>query len=212
MCSFSSRCLLSSLVAAACSFAVLALATPRAHAQASLTFSGGNGTPLTLNLASSVSYTVTATVDTNLAPYFLFKNIPNVPLGYGASGSSTITFRINGGTSQSINTFFSGVSTSGEVGRNDILLLGQLPGVTVGDIVTLASGTLTTNINAETRPANGSYETYLVRGNDFTRISANGVAVAAPEAGSASLILGGSVAFLSMVVLRKQRAVLSTTR
>lgn len=183
----------------------VALAAPAAHAQANLAFTGGNGTPLTLSLLTPVTYTVTTAGSLNLAPVFVFQSVGN-PIGNNITDATgTLAYRINGGAIRTINRINSGVGV-GSLSANDTYVFGDLPGVRVGDIVSLLSGTLTTNVNiAAAAPTNGSYTTFLLQGNGGTRLSPDGVAVtAAPEPGSIGLVLVGGGG-LCAIVRRRTR-------
>ena len=84
------------LAAICCSLATLGAA--HAHAQADLTFSGGNGAPLSLTLNAPVTYLVMTAPD-GTASFFVFQGVGNI-FGGGQIGdtvSSTITFTINVG-------------------------------------------------------------------------------------------------------------------
>ena len=178
-------------------------AAPAANAQANLTFSGGSGSPLSLTLVNPVTYTVTVT--NNIAPLFIFQNVGN-PFSGSTGVSGDITFRVNGGATQTIVGIGSG-NTFGAVAANDIYIYGNLPGVTVGDIVTLASGTVTSTISTTpARPTNGSYNTFLSEIVSGTRLSANSVSGSAnaPEPGSLALLAPFAVG--GVAVLRRKRA------
>ncbi len=185
---------------------VLVLSGPAAHAQANLSFTGGSGSPLTLTLAAPVNYTVTTTA--SRAPLFVFQSVGDLFGGNSSFVTGALTYRINGGAAQTITTIGSGAS-SGSVTPNDIYIFGSFPGVSVGQIVTLASGSLTTTSNvAVPAPANGSFTTFLAEGAGGARISSiNGPAggVAAPEPGSIALALTGSGPLLLGLVRRKRR-------
>lgn len=208
------RRLISSLTAAAVPAALVLLAAPRTHAQATVSFTGGSGTPLTIALATPVSYTITTAASNVTAPVFLLKGVGNVfgqeDFGNPSSVTGSITFRINNGAVQNIR--IAGSNTQGpDLARNDIFLYSNLnSAVSVGDIVTLTSGTLTTagNVGASA-PAGGTFDTFITVGSG-TRISTNGIAItAAPEPCSISLLLvmcAGMVGVVGTILQNKKRA------
>lgn len=113
-----------------------------ARGQASLSFSGGNNTPLALNLNAPVQCTINAALTSN-APFFVFKNVGN-PLGSQQSASGSIAYTINGGSNQSIANENSGAAV-GSIGANDLFIFGQFNALPIGTTVTLKNGMLTTN-------------------------------------------------------------------
>jgi hypothetical protein len=187
-------------LASALMVTALLASTQSAHAQApaTLIFSGGSGTPLTMILASPVTYTVT-TPPTTLSPIFIFQGVGNI-FATNPSITSTLTFSINGGAAQTFNTIGSGF-TGVDLVANDIYVFGSFSGsgVSVGDTVLLSAGALTTTSNiAAAAPAPGAYTTFISDsvGNRISGISS----VAAPEPASLSLLaLGGIIA------IRKRR-------
>ena len=186
-------------------FALLLCAAPAANAQANLSFTGGSGTPLTLLLSNPVTYTVTTT-NNNGAPFFLFKNTGN-PFNNFFSVTGTITFSINGGANQTITDAVSG-GNAGVLNPNDIYIFGPFPGVTVNDIVTLSSGTLTTTGNiAAAAPASGSFTTFITS-NNTSQLSSNGVAgpaAAAPEPGTLPLLGMGIISGMGTLGVARRR-------
>jgi hypothetical protein len=156
----------------------LAIYIPAAQAQANLTFSGGNGNPLSISLQQPVSYTINnsqCALSTS-GPIFLFDEAGN-PFGSGVLLNGTITFSVNAGAAQPITNANSGV-IAGNVTPNDLFIYGQLQSVPNGSIVTLSAGTVTTTGNvAAAPPANGSFTTFIVDGNTGNRCSANGIAL-----------------------------------
>ena len=162
-------------------------AASSARAQALLAFSGGNGTPLTLTLNAPISYTVTRAGATLNAPYFDFQGVGNVfSSRYNLGG--TITFTINAGAAQGFGTLASGFSAGSEA-ATDAYLYGSMPGVAVGNTVTLNAGTLTTTGNfAGAPPAGGSFQTFLFDGNGNKLDAVNGVAGPVPEPSTWALL------------------------
>ena len=151
-------------------------AAPRALA-VPITFSGGSGTPLSLSLAAPISYTINATLDPTLGaaagPVFIIQNTGNLSFN-NLSFSSSITFSINAGPAQTLSFASSGFS-GGVITGNDLFFYGSVFGLNVGDVVTLTTGTWTTNNNvAAAAPASGSYTTFIT--DSFGNlISTNGI-------------------------------------
>ena len=197
---------------AALALSALALTAPSANAQANLVFSGGSGSPLSLTLTAPVTYTIITTPTSFSSPLFVFDAVGGTPFNF-STATATITFSINGGTDQTINRINKSFS-GGDVTSDDIYILGSLPGVVVGDIVTLSSGTLTTNSNiAVAAPASGSFTTFITNsGGSPMRLSTNGIAganpTAAPEPGTLPLVGMGLISGLGMVkgVRRRKQA------
>ena len=188
----------SRLLAAAVGLAALAFAAPAAKAQtANLTFSGGLGTPLVLTLTNPVTYTVTAAYNGVLI--FDLQNLGPTSLRQ-MSFNGSIAFSVNGGAASPITNGNSG-NSGGSLSVNDGYLynFSVQSALVAGDTITLGSGTLTSTTNdANARPADGSYQTFLL--GSGTRISA------APEPETwAMLAVGGAVLVLWRV--RRTRAV-----
>ena len=192
-------------LAAALTLLLLAALPGRAHAQADLTFSGGNGAPLSLELNAPVTYVVTAAPAFG-SPQFDLQGVGDVFGGNtgGLSLSGTITFTINGGAAQTLSTIRSGF-INGNVAATDASLFGAEPGVAVGNTVVLDAGTLTTTGNfAGAPPASGSYPTFLVDAYGQRLDVVNGVA--APEPSTWALLgLGGATA-LGLTLGQRRRA------
>ena len=88
-------------------FIALVVYVPVAHGQANLTFSGGNGTPLTTTLTRSVTYTIPRTnsncfFKTGFNPYFNFDEVGN-PVPSNPAVTGTISYSINGGVLRPID-------------------------------------------------------------------------------------------------------------
>jgi hypothetical protein len=178
-------------------FGGMVLNSQRAQAEANLTFSGGNGTPLTMTLTEPVTYTITSTVAaTQLG--FAFQGVGNV-LGNTTLGvNSTLVYAINGGAPIAISFMTSG-ATSGDLANTTYMFsAGTAPSISLGDTVLLSAGAVTTMSNVTAAaPANGSYPTFIYNRNG-TRISSFGTsAVTAPEPGTLALLAIGGVGFVS---------------
>ena len=189
--------------------AVLGLATlgaSDARAQGMLTFSGGNGAPLTLTLNAPVTYVITTAADAYNGPSFNFQGVGNVfhLSNVGTAASGTIAFTINGRAAQTVNTLNSGYGY-GDLTAADAYIYGAMPGVAVGDTVVLQAGTLTTSGNfAGAPPASGSYPTFIFDGYGDRLDVVNGVAGPVPEPSTWALLAVGTAAFT--LALRQRRS------
>jgi hypothetical protein len=176
--------------------AAFVLVSGSARGQANLTFSGGNGSPLSLTLNQPVVYTITTGF--SVGPFFIFQNVGNPFHGAGDGGlHGNISFTINGGASQEIDIMNSGVNV-GVVTANDLYIFGSEPGANVGDVIFLSAGTLATFGNvAAPPPSNGSYTTFITDGSG-NLVSTNGVAVPEPQS-AALLVTAGGLGFLFLM-------------
>ena len=159
-----------------------------AHAQANLTFSGGNGTPLSITLQQTISYTLTSACR-NPVPVL---KATNMPFSFTVV-SGTMTFSINGGTPRNF-TVASSNTNFGDVTSNDIFLNypngGGDPTLPIGATFVINAGTLTTTANVAAPPAaGGSFTTFLVCGNTTGLRTSNDGTV--PTA--SSVFVGGRV-------------------
>jgi hypothetical protein len=145
-------------------------AAPRASA-VPVGFSGGGGTPLSFTLSQPVTYTITASTGL-IAPYFVFQNVfPSSFFSQNVSGS--ISFSINGGPALTIQVL--GIAVGGSITANDLILQRTLPlGFTVGDVIVLSGGTVTTLGNVTpAAPASGNFNTFMAS-TSGARISTDG--------------------------------------
>jgi hypothetical protein len=167
-------------------FIVLVIYMPAVHGQANLVFSGGNGTPISITLQNSVTYTTNLNCGNN-GPAFFFDEAGN-PFG-AREVTGTMTFSINGGTALPIAETSSGFNRN-DVSVNDIYVYRGGLNISSGVTVVLNAGTITTTENvAAAPPANGSYTTFLADGYGV-RCGANGVAVTTT---AASVSISGRV-------------------
>ena len=180
-----------------------ALGATHARAQALLTFSGGLGTPLTLTLNAPVTYAITTAGSASSSPYFIFQGVGNVYNTDFPIVSSTLTFTINGGPAQTVDSAGSGFPVR-SIAATDVLVYGSQPGLAVGDTVVLGVGTLTTTGNyAGAPPAGGSFQTFIADGAGNKLDAVNGVS-AAPEPSTWAL-LGAGILGLGGLTLRQHR-------
>lgn len=163
-----------------------------AAAQVNLVVGGGAGTPLSITVSTPVTYTITKVPTSNY--YFAFKSFGDVFSASFPSPSGSIGFQINGGaTTYFLDRFNSGVA-GGDVVGSDLYVFTDMgvPGLAVGDVITLNTGTLATIgpvfANA---PASGSFESFIF--NEIgDRISSNAVSTV-PEPASLALMGAGFV-------------------
>lgn len=173
-------------------FIALVIYIPAVQAQANLTFSGGNGAPLTITLLNPVTYTInnSACTTTGLpaatGPVFVFDEAGNPFLNSfpSISSTSTIRYSINGGTAQLITTANSGRAAVNDRTEKDIYVFGNTQSLPINSTVVLSAGTITTSGNVTAAPpANGSFSTFIT--NNFgTRCS---TVSAAPTAATVSV-------------------------
>ncbi|MDQ2924558.1 MAG: PEP-CTERM sorting domain-containing protein [Acidobacteriota bacterium] len=178
-------------------------AAASAHAQANLSFSGGNNTPLVLTLNAPVTYLINITGAAGNAPFFDFQGVGNLFNQSFPAITSTVTFSINAGAPFTITNENSGVAF-GAFAANDVYLYSNaLPGVAASSVITLSAGTVTTTGNyAPAPPGGGSFNTFVVDGNG-TRLSPNGVAV--PEPATWALLGLGSPVLLGAMRRREAK-------
>lgn len=213
----SSRCrrTLPLLSASVCSLVALALSAPAAQAQANLTFTiatnKGNSL-LVMTLASPVSYTIT-TATSNGYLFFVFEDITDGTPHFDIV-TGNITYSLNGGPDRTINRLATGDVVPGVLAATDfyIYLEPQIEATSVGNVVVLKAGTLTTNANYHRpTPTSGSATTFIFsRGAanaDFVRVSSNGVsAAAAPEPGTLALLALGGLPLAGVAIRRRRSA------
>lgn len=126
-----------------------------------MSFSGGNGAPLTLALPRPISYTVA--VDTpNAGTVFVFRNVGALTAGGVRFGVGSLSYTVNGGAVMQIDRAGT-VALGGSVDANDVSLFHTPSGaVNLNDVVLLSPGTfsMTGNVAAPPPPA-GFYEAIL---------------------------------------------------
>ncbi len=175
------------------------LAAATARGAVSMSFSGGNGSPLGITIVEPVVYVVTDSYSGG-APLFIFEDTGNYGLSViGYSGN--VTFSVNGGPGQGFFMTSAGYGTPADVGPQDMYLQ-SLANVTLvpGDVVTLSAGTLVSNAAyAGAIPSGTSYETFLAISTTGVKISSQG---AVPEPSAAALLGLGALGF----ALRRKRA------
>ena len=133
---------------------------------ASLSFSGGNGAPLTVTLNSPVVFTINPGTPDSSA-FFTFENVGNIMDMMFGTGSGTLSFSINGGGNVFITNGNSGYS-SPSVTPDDFYVYDNsvFPLVQGNDSITLNAGSWTTTANiAAVAPANGNYEAFITNGS-----------------------------------------------
>lgn len=144
---------------------------PTAQAQARLKFSGGGGTPLTVTLENTVTYTLTSNCASG--PIFVFQNVGRIFLfspDFPANGdpafpfaTGNISYRINGGAAQFVDQEVNGIAAA-SVNKPDFgFYRGGQPGATAGSTIVLSPGTITTTTNVSGTPPTGSnlYPTFI---------------------------------------------------
>lgn len=154
----------------------LAIYIPVAQAQANISLTGGSNTPVSLNLQTAMTYTLTTACR---KPIPVFKNVGN-PYGGMRNVSGTIAHSTNGGAANAFNLVGSGF-TMGDITPNDVFLNYQgnpMVDLPVGTTITVNVGALTTQSTVSlTPPSGGTVSTYLVCSNGNARVSNDGVPV-----------------------------------
>lgn len=146
----------------------------QAPAQANLNMAGGANTPISVNLQTAMTYTLTAPCR---KPIPVFKNVGN-PFGGMRNVGGTIGHSVNGDAPNSFNLIGSGF-TMGDVTPNDVFLNYQgnpIIDLPAGTVITINVGTLTTQTMVSlTPPPGGTFSTYLICSNGNARTSNDGV-------------------------------------
>lgn len=170
-----------------------AAAGTSAFGQAALTFSGGNGTPLSVTLSSPVSYVLTGVAAANAGPAFVFDGLGDVFTNTGVTAGGSISYSVNGTAGSALNRLGSGTAANDVTADDAYFFPLARPGIAPnGATVTLLAGTLTTTANfAGAPPANGTYNTFIARTTTGARISTFGTN-AVPEPGSVALVAAGA--------------------
>ncbi|MDP0500983.1 MAG: PEP-CTERM sorting domain-containing protein [Verrucomicrobiota bacterium JB022] len=188
---------------------LLVLAALAASAQASinLLFSGGEGSPLTVTLATDATFVITET-PTDVGPVFILDGFAGLlaaglPDGITGGFSGGLYFSVN----ESLPVMISDVGAGGPPGQSvvtddDLFLVGGFGPLQLGDVVTLFAGSLTTNSNFETTiPADGTYSMFLI---DINSKPIAGDLPAVPEPATYAAIAGALG--LAFVALRRRKA------
>lgn len=187
-------------------FTLAAIAAPLlpAGAQANLSFSGGNGIPLTMTLQQSVQYTINS-VPTTGAPAFVFVGLgnlfPSLP-----SFTGSITYSVNGAGAFSLTQIGSGF-TGGNISSTDAFLFNNFVPLFVGDVVRLNAGTLTSAVNfAPAAPTSKAYATFIIEDGGAQR-STLGVSTSSvvPEPSTYLLMVAG-LSLLGITARRRKTA------
>lgn len=182
---------------------LVALLAPATHAQANINFTRIDSTMMRIDFITPVTYNVFGSAESGTTPVFVFRNVGDLFGNSQPSFTGSLSFRINGGPTQTLNQINSGVGTR-VVSADDIYIYGALTGLDAGDVVTLTSGSLIVPTNGTT-VRNGAYSTYIVAGGaPPVRVSSFGIAVA-PEPASLALVSVGSVGMFGIIARRKAR-------
>ena len=173
------------------------------YGQAQLTFSGGNGSSLSVTLVQPISLTITSPVPGGFAPWmFVFDAVGSPPINAGTSVtfSSNISFSINSASPRRIEFMDSGVN-GGDVTPDDLNIFhrSSVPALGIGDMVTLNAGTIMSMFAtiAAPPPADGNYNAFITRGDNRLRVSTYATPV--PEPGSVALAVIGAAGLIVLM-------------
>ena len=173
------------------------LLSTSAHAVASMSFSGGNGSQVVFTLNQPVEYTITTTSAVE-APIFAFRGVGDLFAATWPAVSGSMTYSVNGGSPLTLETVNSGFDNS-DVLATDLYFYGPniydpIGWLEAGDVVTLWSGELTTTDSfAFAPPTGGEFSTFIFENwPNLNRISTYGVSVSPiPEPETYALMLAG---------------------
>jgi hypothetical protein len=186
-------------VTAVTALVVVASASPAVADAVQVNFSGGAGTPLTITLPQPISYTVTPFVAA-VPPAFVFKDVGNIMPGPFLTGefgpvSGTLSYTVNGGSALSINR--AGTVSFGIVDGDDLTIgfSDDFAGVTVGDVIILSSGSVTTDFNVAAAPPSPALHDAImvVAGGPVGLQLANGVPIPEPAGFALLAFIGVSM-------------------
>jgi hypothetical protein len=188
------------------SMLAMILAASSAHAATQVTWSGTPGTtPISMTLQQSATFNITSSTTSGDFILFAIRNVQATPDDQSnvSTFDSNWTFSINGSGSYSMLGWVDNGYSSGAITSNDSYTywLSTVP-LTIGDVVTLNAGTISTTSNGPAHfvlGTNGSYEMFMInadsRGIGGTLIS--GPASSIPEPSICGLV-GLSFALLSI--------------
>ncbi len=136
---------------------------------ADLTFTGGEGSPLSVTLNLPLSFLITTAGDAS--PVLIFQGVGNLFGQGGIDVTGDITFSINGGDPQNLDSAGSGFP-DGAFHANDLYFYGNLSSLAVNNTVVISAGTLTTTGDfGELAPASGLYSAILADAASSNQIS-----------------------------------------
>ena len=160
-----------------------------------VTFSGGNGTQLSVTFSNPINFELTATPQTGNLLGILIQDVGASDFDNDLS-AHTGTLTLEGQTS-STDGQMGGGALAGQINADDIVIgFNSSFSVTSGQTITASAGTRTTNNNISlgAAPANGNYNVVIVDPFDSSIISNAGTAV--PEGEHTVLILSGAALIL----------------
>lgn len=145
------------------SLALLAALALPASAALSVTFTGGNETPLVMTINQPVTYIAE---NANSFVVFVIENVGSPGSNFTAAVTGTLTYSINEEAPITITVLLGGTGF-GAVGVDDWYFYAPTSGVfAANDTITLYSGTVTTTANYDlSPPPSGTFSTFIADGS-----------------------------------------------
>lgn len=183
---------------------LLTAAVPAQAVSEYLTFTGGNGTPLSITFTTPLSFTITADPEGQNAPCFNIAELGDLFNAGWPSATSTLQYTINGGAAITPDTINSGWAGGGVAGTDVYFYSssGLTSSLAINDTIVLSAGTVTSNSDVVAlAPTDGNFDVFLSQ--SYGKIISTGTAI--PEPSTVAMWLGGA-ALLGAALYRRRKA------